>query len=388
MNKLIISFISLFIVVLFTADASAIPAFARKYNMSCNVCHTVFPKLKPYGEEFAANGFQIPDKEPQRFFKKTGDDLLSLMRELPLALRFELYGTYENNSPTSVDFKTPYFLKLMSGGNIYKDISYYLYFYLAEKGEIAGLEDAFLMFNDVVSKKVDLDLYVGQFQVSDPLFKRELRLEQEDYKIYTSTPGISLANLKYDRGLMFTYGAPTKTDLAVEVVNGSGIHTTDIFDVDKYKNVLVRASQEVLPFLRIGGFGYYGKEQPVADSSANEMYMLGADLTAGNEYVELNAQYVYRSDINPYGLAVKPGERVKTQGGFAELIVSPNGIDSRLTGHLLYNYVDSDDSNLNYQSYTGGLSYLISRNLRVVGEYTYVKEYKDSKVTVGFITAF
>ncbi len=388
MKNLITISAVLIIVAFLASEASAIPAFARKYNMSCNVCHTVFPKLKPYGEEFAANGFQIPDKEPPRFFKKTGDDLLSLMRELPLALRFELYGTYENNSPANTDFKTPYFLKLMSGGNIYKDISYYLYFYLAEKGEIAGIEDAFVMFNDVVSKNIDLDLYVGQFQVSDPLFKRELRLEQEDYKIYTSTPGKSLVNLKYDRGLMFTYGAPTKTDITVEVLNGSGIHTTDVFDVDKYKNVLVRASQEVLPFLRIGGFGYYGKEQPIADSSANEMYMLGADLSAGNEYVELNAQYVYRSDINPSRLAVKPSERVKTQGGFAELLISPKGADSRLTGHLLYNYVDSDESDLNYQSYTGGLSYLLSRNFRVVGEYTYIKEHKDSKVTLGFITAF
>ena len=96
---------------------------------------------------------------------------------------------------------------------------------------------------------------------------------------------------------MFTYGAPTKTDLTLEVINGSGIGTNDVFDVDKYKNVMFRASQEVLPFLRIGGFGYYGKEQP--DSVSNELYMAGADLTLGNDKVELNAQYVYRSDINP-----------------------------------------------------------------------------------------
>lgn len=387
MKKLVSLFI-LLVIVLISADADAIPAFARKYNMSCNVCHTVFPKLKPYGEEFAANGFQIPDKEPSRFYKKTGDDLLTLMRELPLSLRFELYGTYENNSPANTDFKTPYYLKLMSGGNIYKDISYYIYFYLAERGEIAGIEDAFVMFNDVFSKNVDLDIIVGQFQVSDPLFKRELRLEQEDYKIYTSTPGRSLVNLKYDRGVIFAYGAPTKTDIAVEVVNGSGIHTTDIFDVDKYKNVMVRASQEIAPFLRVGAFGYYGKEQPLADSSANEMYMAGADLSAGNEYVELNAQYVYRSDSNPYRVTNSTGTRAMTRGGFAELLVSPKGADSRLTGHLLYNYVDSDQSSLNYQSYTGGVSYLISRNFKVIGEYTYIQDNKDSKVTLGFVTAF
>lgn len=387
MKKLISLFILLAIVFI-SADADAIPAFARKYNMSCNVCHTVFPKLKPYGEDFAANGFQLPDKEPSRFFKKTGDDLLMLMRELPIALRLELYGQYESTREANPDLRTPWLLKLMSGGNIYKDISYYFYFFFSERGDVAGIEDAFVMFNDVVSKNVDLDMYVGQFQVSDPLFKRELRLEQEDYKIYATTPGVSFANLKYDRGLMFAYGAPTKTDFTVELLNGSGIGTKDVFDVDKYKNVMVRASQELAPFLRVGAFGYYGKEQPIPDSSANEMYMAGADLTAGNDYVELNAQYVYRNDTNPYRLANASGTRTITRGGFAELLVSPKGPDSRLTGHLLYNYVDSDQSDLKYQSYTAGLGYLLARNVRLIGEYTYEQEHKDSKVTLGIITAF
>ncbi|HWQ82060.1 MAG TPA: hypothetical protein VN514_07305 [Ignavibacteria bacterium] len=386
MKKIIITlFITALIAGLYT-DSSAIPAFARKYNMSCNVCHSPFPKLKPYGEDFAANGFQLPDKEPSRFFKNTGDELLTLMREIPVALRFELYGQYENARDVNPDFRSPYILKLLSGGNIYKDISYYFYFFFSERGSIAGIEDAFVMFNNVLSKKIDMDLYAGQFQVSDPLFKRELRTELEDYKIYATTPGRSMANLKYDRGLMLTYGAPTKTDFTLEVINGSGIDTKDVFDVDKYKNAMFRVSQEMTPFLRIGGFGYYGKEQ--LDSVSNELYMAGADLTLGNDKVELNAQYVYRSDINPGMTGIKPSERVKTNGGFVELIVSPKGDKSRVTGSLLYNYVDSDFKELNYQSYTGTLNYLLARNVRLVGEYTYVKDTKTSKVSLGIISAF
>ncbi len=386
MKKIIITLFITALIAGFYTDSRAIPAFARKYNMSCNVCHSPFPKLKPYGEDFAANGFQLPDKEPARFFKNTGDELLTLMREIPVALRFELYGQYENARDVNPDFRSPYILKLLSGGNIYKDISYYFYFFFSERGSVAGIEDAFVMFNNVLSKKIDMDLYAGQFQVSDPLFKRELRTELEDYKIYATTPGRSMANLKYDRGLMLTYGAPTKTDFTLEVINGSGIDTKDVFDVDKYKNAMFRVSQEVTPFLRIGGFGYYGKEQ--LDSVSNELYMAGADLTLGNDKVELNAQYVYRSDINPGMTGVKPSERVKTNGGFVELLVSPKGDKSRVTGSLLYNYVDSDFKELNYQSYTGTLNYLLARNVRLVGEYTYIKDTKTSKVSLGIISAF
>ncbi len=386
MKKIIVVLIIHILLCGLLRDANAIPAFARKYNMSCNVCHSPFPKLKPYGEEFAANGFQLPDKEPARYFKKTGDDLLLLMREIPIALRFELFGQYENSRDVNPDLRTPYILKFMSGGNIYKDISYYFYYFISERGEMAGIEDAFVMFNNVFSNKIDLDLYAGQFQVSDPLFKRELRLPQEDYAIYTVKPGRTLASLKYDRGIMTTYAAPTKTDFTLEVLSGNGLGTGETFDVDKYKNVLFRASQEVTPFLRIGGFGYYGKEQP--DSVSNEMYMAGADLTLGNDKIELNAQYVYRSDINPAMTPVKPNERVKTQGGFVELTFSPQGDKSRITGSLLYNYVDSDFKELKYQSYTGNLNYLLARNIRLVGEYTYMKETKTSRVTLGFISAF
>ncbi|HET9992610.1 MAG TPA: hypothetical protein VFQ65_28950, partial [Kofleriaceae bacterium] len=44
----------------FPRTASAIPAFARKYGTSCTTCHTVYPKLNPFGEAFRRNGFRFP----------------------------------------------------------------------------------------------------------------------------------------------------------------------------------------------------------------------------------------------------------------------------------------------------------------------------------------
>ncbi len=42
------------------APAGAIPAFARKYGTSCLTCHTVYPKLTPFGEAFRRNGYRFP----------------------------------------------------------------------------------------------------------------------------------------------------------------------------------------------------------------------------------------------------------------------------------------------------------------------------------------
>ena len=47
-------------VVLTAIPAQAIPSFARKYGTSCTTCHTVYPKLTPFGEAFRRDGFRFP----------------------------------------------------------------------------------------------------------------------------------------------------------------------------------------------------------------------------------------------------------------------------------------------------------------------------------------
>lgn len=265
-----------------------------------------FPKLKPYGDEFAGNGFQLKDQDAPRYYVETGDPELSLIRDLPLALRLEGYVTYNQSNTEKSDFTTPILFKLLTGGAITKDVSYYVY-YILENGEAGKIEDAWLMFNDVF--KSELDLTIGQFQVCDPLFKRELRLTRDDYYIYKVRPGSSNVDLTYDRGIMLTYGFESGTDLALQIVNGSGIGEGFLdgnFDNDKYKNVMGRISQDAGEHFRIGAMGYYGREvQEYSDGTEefwldNKLWMIGGDATISFDPIELNLQYVERNDNYPY----------------------------------------------------------------------------------------
>lgn len=390
MKKAILAGLTFFILMqIARINLQAIPAFARKYRLSCKTCHAPFPRLKEYGDEFAANGFAIKDKDAPRYFVDTGDDFLSLLRELPIALRLEGFWTYNNSNERKVDFTSPYLLKFLSGGEITKNIAYYFYFFFSERGEVAGIEDAFVMFNNMFG--TELDLYIGQFQVSDPLFKRELRLTFEDYMIYKARPGSSLADLTYDRGLMLTYGLPSGTDLVVEVVNGSGLNPANPFrnfDKDKYKNVLLRVSQDIVDPLRAGGFYYFGKEE--ADSEINSMWLLGVDATVAVPAWELNMQYVERSDGNPY-FSRNPTDSVKTRGAFTEIIYLPKGDDSKWYGVGLWNWVTSDHKELKYGSLTAHIGILLRRNFRLTGEFSYIYESvydKHARLALGLITAF
>jgi hypothetical protein len=44
-------------------NAQAVPSFARQTGMSCNVCHTAFPELTPFGRHFKLTGYVISKSE-------------------------------------------------------------------------------------------------------------------------------------------------------------------------------------------------------------------------------------------------------------------------------------------------------------------------------------
>jgi len=243
-------------------NCNAIPAFARKYQISCQVCHSpVMPRLKGFGDEFAGNGFRMTDYESPRYFIPIGDDKLSLLRELPLAIRIDGFASYNFNNQGTADFSAPFVVKILSGGELSDKLSYYFYFLFNERGSIAGVEDAFLMYHDLMN--TGINLYLGQFQASDPLFKGELRLMLEPYKIYGTKPGNSMADLKYDRGTIIEKDFKTGTTVIGEILNGNGIGEAGegyLFDSDKYKNFMLRINQSIGKSISVGVFGYTGKE--------------------------------------------------------------------------------------------------------------------------------
>jgi hypothetical protein len=375
----------------------AIPAFARKYKISCSTCHVAIPKLKAYGNDFAGNGFLLPDgEEPKRAYIDTGDESLTLMRDLPLAIRFDAYIQAADRDEVKTDLEVPFGLKLLSGGPITNHISYYFYFYISERGEVAGVEDAFLFFNNIGNSS--LDIAVGQFQISDPLYKRELRLTFEDYQIYRVQPGNSKLNLIYDRGIAANYGFNFGMDVMGMVVNGNGIKAAGddkLFDLDNNKTYALRILQN-FDFFSIGLFGATGKET-IKDSLRvdNNVAIFGPDLSIGNEYIELNAQYLYREDDNVYfGTGDTP--RIKSEGGFAEITYMPNADQSLFLFTFLYNYIDSEDDIHDYQTATLSVSHMAARNIRFLAEFTYDFVDKDKNVTgprgnrftIGAVTAF
>ncbi len=366
-------------------NSDAIPAFARRYKVSCNTCHAPFPKLKPYGDEFAGSGFIMVEEEKERDYITAGDDLLWLNKDFPLSVRFDAYAIYDQKIDVDKDLQTPWGLKLMSGGTLYKNIGYYFYFYMSERGEVAGIEDAYIHFDRVFN--TPLDIMVGQFQTSDPLMKRELRLTFEDYMIYKTNFGSS-TNLAYDRGIMLVYGVEkTGTDIIGMVVNGNGKDEADVnlkFDNNKYKNFGFRLSQGIGKILSVGGFYYQGKE--VSNGLENTITYYGPDINVGVGPVEFTGQYLIREDSNPTYLA--NARKYEASGIVAEVVIAPQLDKSRFYFVGLYNQVDSDLDGYNYETATLSGSYLLARNMRLILEYTRDLGMENNRITMGLVTGY
>ncbi len=373
--------------------AAAIPAFARKYKVSCSLCHNPMPKLTAFGEQFAANGFRFASTEAPRDTINTGDPLLQLANQFPLAMRLEAYAQAYSGGRAATDFQTPYGLKILSSGIISKKLSYYFYSFLAERGEIGGVEDAFLHVNDIGGKPVDV--VVGQFQVSDPLFKRELRLEYEDYAVYRARLGDSPVDLTYDRGIVATADV-AGFGMTGQLLNGNGAGgagSNRRFDQDPFKSVFFHVSRDFGENLHLGTFGYTGKTESAGVNSRTEM--VGVDATIGGKTFELNAQYLHRSETRPTFRANEP--KASFDGGFAELIVRPP--KSQWFGFGLYNLVSADRPLLNvrlggptgvrrYETLSAGFGRAEQRNFRWTFEATYDINLEKLRWGLGFVTAF
>lgn len=376
------------------AEAVGIPVFARRYKVSCQLCHNPVPALTAFGETFAGNGFRMSADEPARDTINTGDPMLWLPNDLPLAFRLDAYAQAYAGGNAATDFQGPYTLKVLGSGSISRKLSWYVYALLLERGEYGGVEDAYINVNDIGGKEVDL--MVGQFQLSDPLFKRELRLMFEDYAIYRAKIGDDPLTLTYDRGAM-AIADVAGFGVTALVANGNGIggaQSTRRFDNGPGKVGMLRLTRDLVEGVRVGGFGLYSKN--ASDGVDNKAIMVGADATLSRGPVEVSLQYVHREDDDPAFEGVG-STLTKTDGGFAEVLVRP--ANSRWYGFGLYNLVETDRPYLDirvggpagimrYETATAGLGYLVMRNFKISAEGTWDMELERTRWTFGIVTAF
>lgn len=364
--------IAVILVTCFLAETvSAIPLFARKYKLSCTMCHTGFPLLNSFGQNFAGNGYQMPEEDPKDHVEEIEKDKLLLHDSFPFAIRVDSFYRLRNDGQVTFDQEAPFSAKILTSGILRKDISYYFYFFFDERGGVTGIEDAFMVFNNIY-KDNNIDIRLGQFQITDSIFPREQRLTFQDFSYYTTKVSDSGFDLVYDRASEISYSVNITDDFGVGILtgiaNGNGITTANNdrnFDSDDFKNFYGRLNFSY-GNQGIGVYGYLGKEVN-SSNIENKFFRIGPDFnfTLFDDW-NLWGSYLYGEDDNATFQSGK--NTINSWGGFT-------GVTHKLNDDwilsLLHNYVNVDRKpSLNVNVATVNLSYYLMRNLKFVFEIT------------------
>src|SRR5262249_60325774 len=100
------------LVVAAAVPVQAIPAFARRYDVSCHFCHDGYPKLNVMGQRFKERGFRME--------KEDAFDLDKWARSVPLTVR----GSATHYFIQDFDDTNSGFLKGITAGNPGRRFSY------------------------------------------------------------------------------------------------------------------------------------------------------------------------------------------------------------------------------------------------------------------------
>jgi len=139
---LVLSVISILWLAFIPDNAFAIPAFARKYQTSCVLCHAPFPRLTAMGEAFRLNGYKIPQADEiyvkdqpvslgAEPYKKVFPEAVwpsNIPGQLPLSIRAVGDVKYHPNGSQSnrSEFNLPTEVDVLGAGAFGNDFSFFV----------------------------------------------------------------------------------------------------------------------------------------------------------------------------------------------------------------------------------------------------------------------
>ena len=178
------------VVVIGSSNAEAIPAFARKYQTSCQTCHIAFPKLNPFGEAFRLRGYRMPAETEDMIkekpiplgapaYKRLWPDAVwpsDVPGTIPLSVNTVFADrTTRTEAEDAIaetvknDFNFPAEVSLLTGGTLGESLSFFgevVFEPTVEEGHVGvdlSLEHSQLNFNGPFGSGAAFNLKVGRF---------------------------------------------------------------------------------------------------------------------------------------------------------------------------------------------------------------------------------
>ena len=372
---------SLMVVLLSIKHSSATSQWARKFEMSCNSCHAAFPRLNYFGEQFMRNGYQIPGTQDGDMKKKSvGDRLVIDQLQNLLGIRLNLTPiavktkdlTVDEEKKTSINMGNANWLQLFTGGSIYKNTSVLIE---TELAAVSVKNNWFrLGFHNMAGPEGAANLHIGQLSPMEwhaisgrvrmiaPVsiqtisgVKSSEDKGEDSVPLASAVPGISF------------YGYQGSVLYSVGISNGK-----TATDPNQYKNYFATIRYDIQSGDLMGSalsiWGMSGsdtKDSDTKDTSTsqkkNNFWRASPAVNIRHHQLDILAGYFFGRDDNWTLVAASPIENE-----FSGLILQTGyPFSQSIYGAMQYDYVDSDDSSINFNKITPSVSFFPKDNMRI-----------------------
>ncbi|MBI3671025.1 MAG: hypothetical protein HY237_14750 [Acidobacteria bacterium] len=398
--SVVVAFVSL---LMLPKRASAIPAFARRYQTSCTTCHVLPPKLNAFGVAFKNNGYRIPGDD-EKFIKQPDVELGApgwkkvwpkgvwpgaIPDRVPLSAAVELATTVTPSDQVKTDFAFPAEFELLAGGTLGSRFSYLgeLAFEFAggvtevdfERGHfnmrltnsplmnlrLGRIETGAVPFSRFSHKLTDEDFIVSDFRTVPGGFR--FRARQQGFEVWGAKNGPGGGGFQYSLGLVNGSGS-SNDDNSQKDWYGSASYKFRGFGVTGPSGALdtLKATENYIDnSVEVGAFGYVGR---TGVTPANEVRFNRAGF-------KVNA---YISRLNLFGAYVRGHDLILQSGGeggpprtittHAWFVQGDTVVLPWLVATLRYDQAIGDRSFLHVKRVVPGVSMMIRANVILSAE--------------------
>jgi len=193
--------------------AKALPIFAHRFGLQCEVCHTAIPHLTPFGQAFLADGYRLPSSVPRN-------------KTMPIALKVNLAYSSATD-PSGLPKAIVDEVELLAGAPVGTRLSYRVEQYIVDGGAPGKTRDAWLTYTtrpDFGDSAPALRVTVGEFTLPLPVDPETQRDTEDHYAIFDQAVGSNPFDLFEDKiGIDAAYGPSfggSGTDLHVLALVG------------------------------------------------------------------------------------------------------------------------------------------------------------------------
>jgi hypothetical protein len=181
-----------------------IPAFARKYGLRCSACHTVWPELNSFGQQFRDNGYQLQNERDSPIAQNNAYIPITLRatpqfhmeratKQLVDAVPGDATSGQAERTITSHGFDLSG-IDLWSAGTLWKNVSFVLLLSADNQGSF-GFEAMHVRFDNLGGSPW-LNLKLGKFELDNLVSEKRFLFLSDNGGSYQSyhfnAPGSSV----------------------------------------------------------------------------------------------------------------------------------------------------------------------------------------------------